>query len=433
MVMNRSRVALAVSAVLLSLWAVPGEAAPRAPARKPSASKKLPARKSEDALDLPALTPKKPFAKKGTKAGLRGKQRPGTAMPGTDEQPLAEPQPASDAPVAAQPASPTQPSASAQQQTLSAQPANTPAGPQAERPWAKGISKQNQDTALELFRAANTLVKESLFVVAVEKYRKALELWDHPAIHYNLALALMNLDQPIEVHEHLVAALRYGPDPLENEKFEYARNYKTLVEKQLAKVDIRCNTPGATVTMDGQTLFVAPGRYSGLVRPGAHSIVATLQGYLPTDMSRTLLPGETTPLDMKMFTSDDLVRYKRRWPAAMPWLVMGAGLAVAGGGSWLHLRARDDFSAFQAGIIECGGCVPTAQLASRRSQGNLMQNAAIGGYAVGGAAVITGAVLAFINQPQAYRIDAGQAAQESVSITPLLGGDSHGVLATFRF
>lgn len=430
--MKRSRVALAVSAVLLSLWAVPAEAAPRVHARKPPASKKLPARKP-DSLELPALTGKQPLAKKGTRAGLRGKQRPGTATPGTGEQPPAGPRPsASDAPVAAQPPAPAQPSPSAQQQTLSPPP-STPAAPQAERPWAKGVSKQNQDTALELFRAANVLVKESLFVVAVEKYRKALELWDHPAIHYNLALALMNLDQPIEVHEHLVAALRYGPDPLESEKFEYARNYKTLVEKQLATVDITCNTPGATVTMDGQTLFVAPGRYSGLVRPGAHSIVATLQGYLPTDQSRTLLPGETTQLDMKMFTSDDLVRYKRRWPAAMPWLVMGAGLAVAGGSSWVHLRARDDFSAFQAGIVECGGCVPTAALASRRSQGNLMQNAAIGGYALGGAAVIGGAVLAFLNQPQAYRIEPGQAAQESVSITPLLGGDSNGVQATLRF
>ncbi|MFL5357674.1 hypothetical protein [Archangium sp.] len=428
--MNRSRVALAVSAVLLSLWALPAEAQP-ANARQTSASKKLPAARKPAPFKLPALTQKPPGARKGTKAGLRGKQRPGTAPEpgtGTGEQPLAEPmRPAADAPVAAQPP------ASAQQQTLSAQPTNTPAGPQAERPWAKGVSKQDQDTALELFRAANVLVKESIFVVAVEKYRKALELWDHPAIHYNLALALMNLDQPIEVHEHLVAALRYGPEPLENEKFEYARNYKTLVEKQLARVDITCNTPGATVTMDGQTLFVAPGRYAGLVRPGAHSIVATLQGYLPTDQSRTVLPGETTQLDMKMFTSEDLVRYKRRWPAAIPWLVMGAGLAVAGGGSWLHLQARDDFSAFEAGITECGGCVPAAELASRRSQGNLMQNAAIGGYAVGGAAVITGAVLAFINQPQAYRIDPGQASQDSVSITPLLGGDSNGVLATFRF
>lgn len=426
--MNRSRVALAVSAVLLSLWAVPAEAAPRAPSRKPPAAKKLPGQKS-DGLELPTLTKKTPVSKKGTKGGLRGKQRPGT-----DEQPLAAPVPAAaDAPVALQPAAPVQPAASAQQQTLSAPPTSTPAGPQAERPWAKGVPKQDQETALELFRAANVLVKESIFVVAVEKYRKALELWDHPAIHYNLALALMNLDQPIEVHEHLVAALRYGPDPLESEKFEYARNYKTLVEKQLAKVDITCNTPGTTVTMDGQTLFVAPGRYSGLVRPGAHSIVATLQGYLPTDQSRTLLPGETTVLDMKMFTSEDLVRYKRRWPAAMPWLVMGAGLAVAGGGAWVHMQARDDFSAFQAGIIECGGCVPVAELASRRSQGNLMQNAAIGGYAVGGAAVITGVVLTVLNQPQAYRIEPGQAAQEPVSITPLLGGDSNGVLATFRF
>ncbi|WP_244237708.1 PEGA domain-containing protein, partial [Corallococcus llansteffanensis] len=301
------------------------------------------------------------------------------------------------------------------------------------RPWADGVSKQDQEAALAQFSEGNALLKESIFVRAVEKYRLALARWNHPAIHYNLALALMNLDQPLEVHEHLVAALRFGAEPLETEKFEYARNYKTLVEKQLARVDIACDVAGATVTMDGRPLFVAPGRYEGLVRPGEHRVIASLDGFVPSDQSRTLLPGETTKLDLKLFTSEDLIRYKRRWSAAMPWLVMGAGVAVAGGSGYLHLQSRDRFRAFESGIAECGGCVPPTQVADQRSQGNLMQRGAFAGYAVGGAALITGAVLAVLNQPQPYRIDSGQEEAATVDVTPLLGGGSGGALATFRF
>src|SRR6476659_855341 len=72
-----------------------------------------------------------------------------------------------------------------------------------ERPWARGVPKDRQAKAIALFREGNGALKESLFPKAAALYRDALQVWDHPAVHYNLALALVNLDQPLEVHEHL--------------------------------------------------------------------------------------------------------------------------------------------------------------------------------------------------------------------------------------
>ena len=336
------------------------------------------------------------------------------ASPAADSLPTGAPPPPSDAPTAVE--APRAPSA-----------------PEPERAWARGVSKADQERALSLFRAGNALLKDSIFVQASEKYRQALALWGHPAIHYNLALALMNLDQPIEVHEHLVAALRYGAEPLEAEKYDYARNYKALIEKQLARVEVACDTPGAVVTLDNAVLFKAPGRYSGLVRPGAHTVGATLGGYLPSDTTRTLLPGESASLDVRLFTADDLTRYRRRWSAPMPWLVMGAGAAAVGGGALLHLQSRERYAAFDSGVTQCGGCFPSTALSAQLDQATLMQRLAFGGYAVGGAALISGAVLAYLNQPQSYRIDPGQLNQERVSLTPLVGGGGGGVQAQLRF
>ncbi|NPD23670.1 hypothetical protein [Corallococcus exiguus] len=424
--MSRSAFVLSVLLALESVPALAQEPAPRTGTTKTSrGTKKAGSPKTVG-------TQKKTTASKATgKTKLSGtgsskrrrKPTAAEATPAPSDAPFSESLP--------MPPPPTPKAVESQQEQASSTLEGSQPGAD-ERPWAKGISKTDQDTSLALFGEGNALLKESIFVQAVEKYRQALARWDHPAIHYNLALALMNLDQPVEVHEHLVAALRFGPAPLEKEKYEYARNYKTLVEKQLARVDITCATPGATVTMDGQTLFVAPGRYEGLVRPGAHSISATMAGFVPSDQSRTLLPGETTALDLKLFTSDDLIRYKRRWSAAMPWLVMGAGVAVAGGSTFLHLQSRDHFRAFESGITECGGCVPPTAVADERSQGKLMQTGAIAGYAVGGAVIVTGAVLAVLNQPKPYRIEPGQEAA-TVQVTPLLGAGSGGAVATFRF
>src|SRR5690349_5538718 len=57
------------------------------------------------------------------------------------------------------------------------------------RPWAAGISVERQKQALGIFREGNAQLNDGLFARASETYRKALEAWPHPAIHYNLALA----------------------------------------------------------------------------------------------------------------------------------------------------------------------------------------------------------------------------------------------------
>lgn len=303
-----------------------------------------------------------------------------------------------------------------------------------ERPWARGVPPDQQKKALELFRAGNTLLKESVFVKAAEKYREALALWDHPAIHYNLALALLNLDQPLEVHEHLMAAMKYGVAPLDSEKMEHARTYKGLVEKQLAKVEITCDEPGATVSLDGKPVFTAPGSYEGLVRPGAHTFVASKEGHAPTNLSRSLPAGEKTAVALKLYTAEDLTRYQRRWPAWRPWAVLGTGAAVALAGGALHMQAKGSFEDFDTRIAQCGGCVPTPDVSDLRTRGDSQQQLAFGAYAVGGAAVVTGAILLYINRPQAFRISVDEAASpQGVSVTPVVSGRDGGILATFRF
>ncbi len=306
--------------------------------------------------------------------------------------------------------------------------------PAEERPWARGVSQENQKAALELFRAGNTLLKDSVFVQAAEKYRQALALWDHPAIHYNMALALLNLDQPIEVHQHLVKAMRFGVAPLDPDKFENARAYKTLIEKQLAKVELTCEASGASVAMDGKVLFVGPGRYEGLVRPGRHTIVATKAGHPPTDVSRALLPGEEVKLTLKLYTAEELTRYSRLWSAWKPWAVVAGGAAIAAGGAVLHLQARDSYQQFDERIAACGGCVPPPEVTDQRTRGDSLQNLAYGTYALGGAAVVTGAVLAYINRSKPYQISPSEVANEpAVTVMPLVGRGEGGALATFRF
>jgi tetratricopeptide (TPR) repeat protein len=303
-----------------------------------------------------------------------------------------------------------------------------------DRPWAKGVSPERQKAADELFRQGNDLLRESLFVQAATKYREALRRWDHPGIHYNLALALLNLDRPVEVFGELEEAMKYGDAPLDPDKFAHAKRYRALIEQQLARVTISCQSPGASVSMDGQPLFTAPGRYESLVRVGQHTIVATKAGFEPTQKTPILFAGQKETVALTVYTAEDLTQYRRRWANALPWSVLAAGVAVAAVGGILHWQAADSISRYDRGVSTCGaasgngGCMPDATLASQKSTGDSLQAAAYAFYGVGAAAIAIGGVLAYLNRAKPYHVE-----PDKVSWTPVVGAAGGGVSATVHF
>lgn len=315
-------------------------------------------------------------------------------------------------------------------------PAPAPAAPEPERPWARGVPEAKRTRALELFRDGNAALKESLFVKAAQTYREALTYWDHPAIHYNLALALVNLDQPVETHEHLLAALKYGASPLDSDKFEQAQRYKSLVEKQLTTIEVSCELAGAAVRLDGRPLFTAPGKWSGVVRSGPHTLIATRDGYLPNEQSVTLAGGERRSFDLKLLSAEELTEYRRKWAVWVPWTVVAAGAVLAGTGVALHLGARDSFEQFDKAIAGCvrpdtGGCVPSVGIAGMKQRGEALQGVAITSYFLAGAALTTGAVLVYMNRLQPYQRSLGVTPQ--VTIAPILGPGGGGATLVVGF
>lgn len=314
--------------------------------------------------------------------------------------------------------------------------------PGEENVWSRGVPEEARRAADALFKEGNTLLRESITISAAARYREALAHWDHPNIHYNLALALMSLDQPVETLGHLVAAMRFGPAPLGPERFEHARNYRGLLERQLVRVRIRCAVPGASVSLDGRPLFVGPGEQEALLRPGRHTFVASKPGLVTNTAVRTLESGQAVDLDLELRTLEELTDFRRRWPVWRPWALLAAGAVVAGGGAALHATALRKVSWVDAQArTRCpDGCAEEpGDLASARRQGATFQGIGYAAYGVGGAAMVTGAVLVLLNRGERiirpYDGEAPPRAtpRASLELTPVLGGDRGGLVATMRF
>ena len=311
-----------------------------------------------------------------------------------------------------------------------------------EGPWSMGVPEKERSAADVLFHQGNALLAESICISAAAKYREALRHWDHPNIHYNLALALMNLDQPVETYRHLVAATRYGPVPLQKERYEHAKNYQKLVEQQLARLEIRCAVPQAEVEMNGRRLFVGPGKHEELVRAGPYTIAARREGFVTNHSVRVLEGGKQAVFDLDLKTMEQLTEYRRRWPAWMPWAVVGTGAAVAIAGGGLHYAAiQKTRSVDRESRARCGaGCdSEPADLAAERAEASTMQKVAMGGYVAGGAALLAGGVLAYMNRAESYvrpydgDAPAERPRQAKLEIAPVLDPAHAGVSVTARF
>lgn len=280
-----------------------------------------------------------------------------------------------------------------------------PAGAAEGRPWAENVPEERQRLALGLFEEGNALFAASEYVAALVKYREALASWDHPAIRYNAAVALIMLDQPMAAHENLELALRHGAAPFAAEAHQQALTYQKLLRGQLAHVVVTCGEAGAEVTLDGSALFVGPGRAERWLMPGAHQLVARKAGFVPATRSLSLLPGKPVVERLTLEEPRAMpLKLARRWDVWKPWAVVGAGAVVALVGVPFLALAKRDFEAFDAAVVAAGcssstGC-NESQLPSPDDRARIERNVAWSLFGVGAAVAATGAVLLILNQPR---------------------------------
>ena len=319
----------------------------------------------------------------------------------------------------------------------------------ADRPWIdKTIPLAKRRQARELFLEGTKLINDGFFSEAETYYVKALRIYAHPGIYYNLAIAQLNLLRPIEAYENFERAMRFGAGPLGEDKLAQARNYRALLEGQLTKLEISCQVESAAVHLDGKPLFTGPGVHHTIVQAGGHEIVARRAEWVPDTRRVVAEPGKTLRIQMAPQKYDlSAIQTRRRWARWKPWVVFASGAAVTVLGAVAHKLAADDFAAFNKQFATLTCAQPTTDpiimtckaddlamlnLSSRHSDAKWEQRAAWGAYITGGAAVVVGIVLVSLNLPQTYRKARPRPALDtSLSATTVPGGIS--VTATLHF
>lgn len=301
-------------------------------------------------------------------------------------------------------------------------PAPPPPAPVEPKPWAQGVSQETQDKASALYEEGNTLFAQQAHAPALEKYRAAIALWEHPLIRFNMAVTEIRLERILEAADNLEKALAYGDKPFKPELYQQALDYQALVKGRVGFIEASCDNTSARLLLDGKPWFDCPGTQKIRVLAGEHAIVGEKPGFLTASTKVVVDGGETVQEKVKLVPLESAVVLQYRYRRWIPWTMTGIGVAVGLGGVATWFAGQSQMDQFEADFsTQCQmGCEPglTAPehraLAAQRDSAELKGQIGIAMMGVGGAVTVTGIVLAILNR--------GQRVLPDVEVAPRAGG-----------
>ncbi|HTR55107.1 MAG TPA: hypothetical protein VMJ10_30685 [Kofleriaceae bacterium] len=296
-----------------------------------------------------------------------------------------------------------------------------------DKPWAAGVPQATQDKANALFAEANQLFAEQAHAAALDKYRAAIALWDHPLIRFNLAVTLIRLDRILEAADELDSALRYDEKPFSKELYQQALDYRKLLNGRVGDLEVTCDQAGAHIQLDGKPWFECPGTKKQRLLAGEHILVGDHAGDLTSSERVVVAGGGTVTKHVKLVPLDAAIVYHYPMQRWLPWTVGGAGVAIAATGVAVWLAGRSQLDQFYNDVATTcpNGCKLDSEplLHNEESSALFKGKLGVGLMVGGGAAAAVGAVLVILNRPTRFL--------PNVEVQPTQGGIAAGWLGHF--
>ena len=281
-----------------------------------------------------------------------------------------------------------------------------------EQPWVVGVSEEAKTAAKKLLAEGNELFLEHKYADALDRYRKAIARWDHPAIRFNVVRCLIQLDRPVEAAENLDLALKYGAAPLEEGVYAEAVAYQKLLVTQVGQVELACDQSGVVVTLDTEQVIACPGRTVRRVAPGRHLVLGAKQGFQTRTEDVVVAGGKLAHAQIALVPLGRTTAVVHRWPTWIPWVVFGGSLAVLGSGLLLEDFAAGRMSDYDRALTrDCAaaGCGPGHPIppADQQLESSAKTYGTVGTAVIvtGAAAAIAGGVLLYLNRGQVKDIE----------------------------
>ena len=157
-----------------------------------------------------------------------------------------------------------------------------------------------RDEARALFIEGNELFAKGEFKAALERYRKASELYPSYKIDLNIAATLARLGRNAEALRNYEKFLRTADKVSPAETVETTRREVERIRPLVAVLRVDGEPRGATVYVDGEPLAKVPTETDLFLEPGVHVVGVFSAKFLPLIKKLDLRAGErkVLPVDL---------------------------------------------------------------------------------------------------------------------------------------
>jgi len=132
-----------------------------------------------------------------------------------------------------------------------------------------------------LFIEGVELFKDGKHAQALEKFEASYALRPHWRLHLNIGLCFMELSMYTKAKAAFDAFVTEGKDEIQKSEHKQVKAELAKLEKIIAVLEIRIETPGAVVELDGRNVVEEAAAGPIDVDPGSHVIKAFLEGHEP--------------------------------------------------------------------------------------------------------------------------------------------------------
>jgi len=183
--------------------------------------------------------------------------------------------------------------------------------------------------AATLNREGNNLRRLKQYEAALAKYTEARLIFPDCRIDYNAALTYEKLDRLVEAANGFGSFLaRVGKDAPER-SLKSARQRLKVLNMIVGRVELSCNSHGATVFVDGEKVGRTPIDRDIYMEPGSHKIEVRQSGYKRHRKNIKVATGQRVGVDVQLVELPSIVarRDARRKGTILAWSGYGLGAA----------------------------------------------------------------------------------------------------------
>jgi tetratricopeptide (TPR) repeat protein len=202
---------------------------------------------------------------------------------------------------------------------------------------------EDKDKAKALLAEGLDFNRQGQHAQALEKFQAAFAAYPSPKLHFNIGQVELALDHPVEAMEAFEKFLALVPDARPEDKKD-AKSAVAQLAKKLGRLQIKCETKGAEVAVDGKKVGHVPLPGPQWATPGSHQVTLTHEGFAPAtervEMTTgsialvviRLAPPATTPpgLDLSAQSTSAEAASSARPIYKTWWFWTGAAVVVAG-------------------------------------------------------------------------------------------------------